>query len=142
MEKLVYIDRLEELLGNSITWNEEPVTLEDVDNRINSGDTEENEIFTDTMHVAPIKNNQWHIKRVIYFVNHPEEIKDIEIDNMCYDGYILPVPIILDGNHRYMAALHLKNKGLLSKVSCSYGGREDLLDYLIGKTDICPSSWD
>ncbi len=71
-------------------------------------------------------------------INHPEEIRDIEIDNVCVDNYILPAPTIIDGNHRFMAAMWLNDQGKMDKVHCMYGGRMDLLDYLTGKTNECP----
>lgn len=43
------------------------------------------------------KSKEWHIGRIIYFINHPKEIRDIEIDNECNNGFILPQPIIVDG---------------------------------------------
>lgn len=37
-----------------------------------------------------------------------------------------------------MAAMWLHDQGKMEKVHCMYGGRMDLLDYLVGKTDVCP----
>ena len=68
-------------------------------------------------------------------INHPIEIKDIEIDNECSDNFILPQPVIIDGWHRYVAARWLYDQGKLSEIHCRYGGREDLLLYLKGETD-------
>ena len=47
------------------------------------------------------RSRDWHIGRIIYFINHPEEIRDIEIDNECIDNYILPQAVIVDGWHRF-----------------------------------------
>lgn len=81
------------------------------------------------------KTRDWHIGRILYFIKHPDEIRDIEIDNECYDGYILPKPVIVDGWHRYAAARWLFDQGKLFKVHCMYGGRMDVLEYLQGKID-------
>lgn len=78
----------------------------------------------------------WHIGRVVYFIKHPYEIKGIEIDNKCSNGSILPIPVIVDGWHRYIAARWLYKQGQIEKVSCLYGGRMDVLAYLKGETDI------
>ena len=84
------------------------------------------------------KSTEYHIGRIIYFINHPEEIKDIIIDNLCMDYYIFPSPIIVDGNHRFVASLYLNEKGKMNKIHCRYGGRVDLLDYLTGDSNECP----
>ena len=81
------------------------------------------------------KSREWHIGRIIYFINHPMEIRDIEIDNECSGNIILPQPIIVDGWHRYAAARWLYDQGKLTEIHCRYGGRVDVLEYLQGKTD-------
>ncbi len=64
--------------------------------------------FGDTFKYPPKKRtSQWHIRRILYFVNHPQEIKNIELDNESSTFDILPVPIIIDGYHRWMAARYL-----------------------------------
>ena len=75
---------------------------------------------------------------ILYFVNHPQEIKNIELDNESSTFDILPVPIIIDGYHRWMAARYLYELGSLHKIHCLYAGREDVLDYLKGKLDTMP----
>ena len=79
------------------------------------------------------KSREWHIGRILYFINHPNEIRDIQIDNQCSYGYILPQPIIIDGWHRYAAARWLYDQDRLSEIHCRYGGRMDVLEYLQGK---------
>ena len=81
------------------------------------------------------KSREWHIGRIIYFINHSTEIKDIEVDNECSGRYILPQPIIIDGWHRYTAARWLYREEKLDKIHCKYGGRIDILDYIKGETD-------
>ena len=95
--------------------------------------------FGDTFKYPPKKRtSQWHIRRILYFVNHPQEIKNIELDNESSTFDILPVPIIIDGYHRWMAARYLYELGSLHKIHCLYAGREDVLDYLKGKLDTMP----
>lgn len=81
------------------------------------------------------RTRDWHIGRIIYFIKHPEEIRDIEIDNECNNEYILPQLVIVDGWHRYAAARWLFDQGKLFKIHCRYGGRLDVLDYLKGNSD-------
>lgn len=68
-------------------------------------------------------------------INHPDEIRDIDIDNECSNGFILPQPIIVDGWHRYAAAKWLYDQGRLTEIHCRYGGRTDILEYLQGSTN-------
>lgn len=85
------------------------------------------------------QDNDWHLGRIIYFINNPGEIRDIEIDNLCNGMDICPIPIITDGNHRFMAAAWLNDQGIAcEKIHVKYGGRKDLLQYLKGETDIMP----
>lgn len=69
------------------------------------------------------------------FNNHPEEIRDIEIDNECVNNEILPQAVIVDGWHRYAAARWLFDQGKLTQIHCRYGGRLDVLEYLQGMID-------
>lgn len=126
---------------NNFKWNAgEPVTLEDISSAVFLGQVEEDMPFGDGWKNLPdeSKPTKWHIGRVLYFINHPEEIKNIDIDNLC-DGYnIFPIPIITDDNHRFLAAMWLHSQGKMDKVHCMYGGRTDLLDYLTGSSDYYP----
>ena len=72
------------------------------------------------------------------FINRPKEIRDIEIDNECNNGFILPQPFIVDGWHRYVAARWLYDQCKLTEIHCRYGGRADVLEYLQGKTNDRP----
>lgn len=136
---MIKIDRLKEFFpDDGMEWNSgEKVNLQDVDIAINNFQQEETEPFGDTWEHLCMENKstKWHIGRILYFINHPEEIKDIELDNYCDNGLIYPEPIIVDGNHRFLAALWLRKKGIMDKVNCRYGGREDILDYLTGKSN-------
>lgn len=139
---IIFIERLEQFFPvDSWQWNEgEIITLDDISCAIHDCVPENSEPFGDTWkHLClESKSTEWHVGRIIYFIKHPEEIRDIEIDNVCYDGYIFPVPTIIDGNHRFMAAMWLRDQGRMEKVHCRYGGRMDVLDYLIGAVDECP----
>lgn len=139
---MLLIERISEFYPvNSWSWNEgEVIELDDIACAIHNGQPEELESFGDTWeHLCmESKSTEWHIGRILYFINHPEEIRDIEIDNLYNRNYICPVPTIIDGNHRFMAAMWLQDQGKKDKVHCRYGGRIDLLDYLTGKTDVCP----
>jgi len=52
--------------------------------------------------------------------------------------YICPTPVIVDGNHRFLAAMWLQDQGKMEKVHCLNGGRTDLLNYLMGNTEEQP----
>ena len=139
---MILIDRLAEFFPvESWCWNEgEVVELDNISCAIQNGQSEESEPFGDTWkHMCmESKSTEWHIGRILYFINHSEEIRDIEIDNLVDGEYICPTPVIIDGNHRFMAAMWLQDQGKIDKVHCLYGGRSDLLDYLKGKIDECP----
>ena len=139
---MILIDRLSEFFPvDSWQWNEgEIIELDDVTCAIHDGQSEESEPFGDTWKHPCMENKstEWHIGRILYFINHPDEIRDIEIDNLCSGDYIFPAPKIIDGNHRFMAAMWLNDQGKMNKVHCRYGGRMDVLDYLTGKLNECP----
>lgn len=130
---IILISRMIEYFPQkSFEWNaNEPITLDDVQFAINHHLSEMAIPFGDTFKYPPKKRtSQWHIRRILYFVNHPQEIKNIELDNESSTFDILPVPIIIDGYHRWMAARYLYELGSLHKIHCLYAGREDVLDYL------------
>lgn len=137
----ILIDRLLEYQGDWWQWeNTGKITIEDITDAIRRNIDEINEPFGDMWKypVLEVKGREWHIGRILYYINHPEEIMNIDIDNYC-DGYIIfPVPNILDGNHRFAAAVWLNRNEKFEKIHCIYGGRLDLLDYLTGKTDVMP----
>lgn len=76
----------------------------------------------------------YHAARIRYLIDNPHEMEPIEIDNECTGGVINPIPVILDGWHRYYAHV----LGELRTIQATYGGRLDLLEYLEGETDIEP----
>lgn len=94
------------------------VTLDDIACAIHEGHTEESEPFGGHWKHLCLENKstEWHMGRALYFIKHPEEMKDIEVDNICNGNYICPIPIIIDGNHRLMAAMWLHDQGEMKKV--------------------------
>lgn len=114
----------------------EPITLQDVIDAKAKGVSGNAEPYGDIWKhpVKESRDKEYHVARIIYFMDHPEEISGIEIDNPCVDHGILPGCEIVDGWHRIAAAILLS----LQKVSISYGGRADVEDYLSGKTDKRP----
>lgn len=136
---MILIERLAECIYFE-GWNEgQNIELEDISNAMQNGIPEQSEPYGDNM-IYPVfpKSDDWHMGRVVYFINHPEEICNIKVDNVCNYGHILPFPLIEDGNHRLLAAKYLNAKGKMDKVHCLYGGRVDVLNYLVGITDVLP----
>lgn len=127
-----------------IEWNwgqEESINLAVIEKSVKKGVEEISEPYGDDWKY-PVQGNksvEWHIGRIIYFINHPDEIRNVNIDNEYSGDYIFPIPVIIDGNHRVLAAIYLNSVGKLEKMHCNYGGRLDLLDYLKGVSDTCPS---
>ena len=135
------MDRLREYYKDDFwQWTEEPISLEDITEAIENNHPEEDEPYGDGVKYLPdySKTNDYHIGRVIYYINHPEEIKEIMVDNLCVNGTIVPEPLIYDGNHRFMAACWLHKNRNFEKIACVYGGLVDLLDYLTGESDKKP----
>lgn len=145
MEEVIF-DRLLDMASIDeecdFCWEDSsPISLKDVKTAISKGTKETSVPYGDTWkHPAHNMSRQYHLARIIYFANHPEEIAGIEVDNPCFENSILPGCVIVDGWHRIAAGIILK----LKKVKINYGGRCDVEDYLVGKTDIYPDeilSW-
>ncbi len=136
---VIKISRLIEFLPNEYwSWDETgKIDLNDISTAFREAVSEIAEPYGDTGEhpVQERKSREWHIGRILYFINHPDEIRNIEIDNECSGGFILPQPIIVDGWHRYAAARWLFDQGRLTDIHCRYGGRTDVLEYLQSKTD-------
>lgn len=112
------------------------ITLEDIINAQSEGVCGIAEPYGDTWK-HPVRSNRskdYHIARIIYFLEHPERISGIEVDNPCIDGSILPGCQIVDGHHRIAAGILLK----LKTIDIDYCGREDVEDYISGRSDIRP----
>lgn len=123
-------------------WDETgKIDLDDISIAIQEDLQEIPEPYGDTWRhpVLEQRTRDWHIGRIIYFIKHPDEIRDIEIDNECSGGYILPQSVIVDGWHRYAAARWLFDQGKLCEIHCIYGGRMDVLQYLQGTINEYPN---
>lgn len=136
---IVKIERLKEFVQSEYwEWDDSgEITLDDISIAIHEALPEVLEFYGDTWEYPVIqhRDRDWHIGRIIYFINHPEEIKDIKIDNETVNNCILPLPIIIDGWHRYAAAMWLYDQEKISDILCKYGGRLDILKYLKAEVD-------
>jgi hypothetical protein len=82
LDRLLKSARIEPEYG--IEWNNgEPVSLQMIREAVNNGTKEASEAFGDQWKylVKEDRNNDYHIARIIYFINHPEDINGIEVDN-------------------------------------------------------------
>ena len=117
------------------TWNNsEHIILDDIVNAVHNGIQEISSPYgdADKYKLLESRNKDWHIARIIYFINHPEEIRDIKIENVVEGGNILPIPVIIDGLHRFIAAKYLYDRGKLTTIHCIYIGQDDVLNWLKG----------
>lgn len=139
---VIRMDRILELIPTEHwEWDDSgKITLNDISIALNNGTVDTPQPYGDTYKypVSEKKNRDYHISRILFFVKHKEQIKELDIDNMCDGYYIAPIPVIVDGWHRYAAAIWLYKKGELDKISCKYGGREDVLQYLRGEINELP----
>lgn len=139
---MIFIERLIEFFPKEYwEWDDTgKINLEDMSVAMHEGIPEIPAPYGDTWEypVLEQKIREWHIGRILYFINHPNEICDIEIDNECNNGYILPQPVIVDGWHRYAAARWLFDQGKLVTIHCRYGGMMDVLEYLKGDLEERP----
>ena len=132
----IFVDRLIENanidFSKPFVWDNQPVTVQEVKDYLSAG-----EIGTDIpygdgcKYMLDKKDKSYHISRVAYFVQHPKEITDIDIDNKCEQMYITSTAVVVDGWHRLMAAYILG----LKTIDVNYGGRDDVLEYLKGLRD-------
>lgn len=133
---MIKIDRLFKDLAEDFEWNlSERVKLEDVEQALKKGQPEETNPFNPNVSM-PYK---WHIGRIIYFINHPDEIENIIIGNVHSDNYCFPTSLIIEGYHRFFAAVWLNMNNKLTEVYCSYKGRDDVFFYLNGKDNKKPT---
>jgi len=100
---MILTKRFAEFYPENSVWNDEPITDNMIRAAIEAGMPEVSTPFGNEGIMSEQKNiadrpDEWHIGRIIYFINHPEEIKDIWIDNECYHSRyprmscILPKP--------------------------------------------------
>lgn len=133
MTDTIILDRLVENAGIDFTepfvWDNQPVTVQDVKDFLSVGGTGTEIPYGNNHNMIPdIKDKDYHISRVAYFVQHPKEITGIDVDNQCVGMYITPRAVVTDGWHRLMAAYILG----LKTIDVNYGGRVDVLEYLQG----------
>ena len=83
---IILIRRLAEFYPSEYwTWNNgENITIDDVANAVHNGIQEVSVPCGDAHKYPPLesRNKDWYIARIIYFINHPEEIRDIKIENV------------------------------------------------------------
>lgn len=132
---IIRMDRLIQLFPTEHwSWDETgEIDLEDISNAIHESIPEISDPYGDMWNHPAMeqKTREWHIGRIIYFIKHPMEIKDIDIDNDYFEGNINPE--ILDGWHRYAAARWLYDQGKITEIHCRYGGNLDTIKYLRGE---------
>lgn len=135
---MILMKRLLEFFPDYWEWdNSGKIYLNDIDNAIQNSLPEISDFYGDEFLYPVLKQQtrEWHIGRILYFIKHWVEIRDIEIDNECSGNTIFAIPIIVDGWHRFAAACYLYKQGSLDEIHCRYGGRIDLLEYLQGKRE-------
>ena len=136
---IILMKRLIEFFPDYWEWdNSGKIYLNDINNALQKSLPEINDFYGDEFLYPVVKQRTrgWHIGRILYFIKHKAEIKDIEIDNEYSGSTIFAIPIIVDGWHRFAAAYYLYKQEKLDKIHCRYGGRVDLLEYLQGKREV------
>ena len=131
----ILLSRLNKYKKGTCYWPNVVINIEDIKTAIKNGIQEVNEHYDsyDSLNVN-LKTKEWHLGRIVYFINNLHKIDPIQIDNKCCGSCISGTPIIEDGNHRFMALLYLKVK----RIKIDYCGRCDVLEYLKGMTDEIP----
>lgn len=76
----------------------------------------------------------YHLGKIKFFVENKID-KPIDIDCFCRDGRIYNWPVIIDGRHRYIAAL-LRNDKF---IQATFSGPVGLLNYLTYQSNNKPS---
>lgn len=130
---LILVSRIEEFLPEDIYWDDVLLTVSDIKDMLNNNLIKEiDEPFPDIPTYERLKskkyNKEWHVGRIKYFINHPEKITPISLDNDCSGGFISGYPIILDGHHRLIASILRQDK----YIEAYYSGLVTTVDYLTG----------
>jgi len=119
-------------------------TLSDIDNAVKSNMPETNIPFGDTDTYIPYtkRNINYHLQRIIYFINHPNEIRNIKIKSAWWIDnnvlYAYPHLKIEDGYHRIAAAFYLGLKKI-NMINYDYI-RLDVKKYITGETNEKPKN--
>lgn len=115
-------------------------TLEDIDKAIKNNAPETNVPFGTRDRYLLNADINYHLSRVIYFINHPKKIKDIKVKSSWWIEnntlYAYPHLMIEDGYHRIAAAFYL-DLNSVNMINHDYI-RHDVLEYITGKTNIKP----
>jgi len=128
----IKVSRLREYYDFDFCWNSIYVSLKDIKKYMKRKNKNYNLDYCDKY------MEEWnkidHIERIVFFVDHPQEITPIFLDNKCEGMNILPIPIIEDGHHRFMASMYRND----DVIPAHYSGLVSLLEYLKGESDIKP----
>lgn len=131
----ILVKRLAEFVSFPFYWDNVEIREEDL-TELESVD-EVTTPFSDSpvkRLIEGIKPKEWHLGRIKFFINNPEKISPIDIDNVCTKWGIIGLPIIVDGNHRFLASLIRGDH----TIPAYYSGLISTLDYLTGQTNIKP----
>jgi len=128
----VKVSRLKEWHDFDFCWNGISVSLKDVDEYMRRKKKVYNLDCCDVYYLEWSKTN--HLERIAYFIDYPEKITPINLDNECSRMNIFPIPIIVDGRHRFMASIYREDE----IIPAYYCGLLSVLEYLTGKSDIKP----
>jgi len=112
----VNLNTLKGIIGEECYWIGQTITLDEARNGIDKV-KEIRTMFKDFSE----QTREWHLGRIKHFVNNPNLIDPITIDDNCCGNVQ-----IIDGNHRYLAKLILNH----DTIDCSYSGLVSTLDYL------------
>jgi len=133
----IKVKRLRQYIKFPITWGNIEIAYKDIIEGIKNNISEQEEIFATSwtdVYKTDEANKEWHIGRILYFVNNPDKIEPIMLDNQCAFSNIYPIPIITDGNHRYIATVIRKDEC----IPVYYSGLVSLLEYLTGESNVKP----
>jgi len=114
----INLNTLKGIIGEEVYWIGQTINLDKARKGINKV-SEINTMFEDFSE----QTKEWHLGRIKYFVNNPNFITPITIDDNCCGNVQ-----IIDGNHRYLAKLILNH----GKIDCSYSGLVSTLEHLKG----------
>ncbi len=135
-ESLISMNRLKEYIALPFYWNSIKISLKDIENYIHQRKQKCYNLDCCDLYMDEW-NKQDHIERILYFIDYPEKITPIYIDNKCVDNQILPIPMITDGQHRYIASIYRKEE----YIPVIYNGLTELLEYLTEKSNSKPQWW-